>query len=252
MGWFGDAFKVIFGLDGGLRAWRDQVAAAEHHLRWGLESHEPRDFERVLDILAQCPEGEEPPALYVYRRERAATEAHLWLARLALERLAEQIEKVVEYFEAVEEGRRSLTAQVSSARERVTSLEADGSLISAREERRRLEDMEREAKDLPDLTDDKRQRRAAVFNKLGPVFEKHREQAALRLAALRAVSGLSAQEQAARDEIVRQQDAGLAGLDSDWKALSAAAPPPPPASAAGVKGPAAPARGGAGQTAPKA
>jgi len=226
MGWFGDAFKVIFGFDEGLRAWRDRVAAAEQHLGWGMDSHEVRDFERVLEILDQCPANEQPSAHDRYRCERAATEAHLWLARLALERLAGQIEKMIEYFEGIEEGRRSLTAQVEAARQRVKGLEADGSLISAREERRRLEDMERETQDLPDLSAEKRERRAAIFGKHAPVFELHRDKAALRLAALKAVTGLAAEDLASRDEAARKQDAGLAALEVDWKALSVMAPAP--------------------------
>jgi hypothetical protein len=227
MGWLGEVLKVLFGLDEEQRAWRDQVAAAEHHLRWGAESRTARDFERVLETLAQCPASDPPAAGYLHRREHAAAEAHRWLARLALDGIRDQAAKSAERFQAREEGRRSLLAQIGAARERVRQLEADGSLISAREERRRLEEMERQARELPDLAAEKRAGHAAVFGRLAPVFAEHRREAGSRLVAWRAVAGLVAEDQAARDELAREFEAALAALDADWKALSAAAPPPP-------------------------
>jgi hypothetical protein len=215
MGWVGDALKVLFGLDEDQRAWREKVAAAEHHLRWGIQSRQARDFERVLEILAECPEGEPPSAHYRYRRERTAAEAHLWLARLALDQFLEQAQKT------------------AALRTRVKGLEADGSLISAREERRRLEEMEHEARALPDLSGEKRARHAELFGKFGPVVERHRAGAGEGIAALRAASGLAAEDQAARDELGRQFEAALAALEADWKALSAAGAPTAPAPAPG-------------------
>ncbi|HOX06111.1 MAG TPA: hypothetical protein PK280_06895, partial [Planctomycetota bacterium] len=214
MGWLSDALRIVCGMDEDLRAWRDSISAAEHHLRWGIESRQQRDFERALEILAKCPKSDSASPHCRYRRERASAEAHLWLGRLAMDRLAEQLAKVDDYFEAVEEGRRSLRLQLESTRERVRSLEADGSLISAREERRRLEDLERETGHMPDLSAEKRERRAAVLARISPTFENHRSRAEEHLAALRAISALAPEDLAARDEIAKKQESGLAALDS--------------------------------------
>ena len=232
MGWFSEALAVLFGLDSEQREWREVVASAERYLQWGAQSRSAGDFEHVLDILGRCPDQSAPTVHFLYRRDRAALEAHLWLTRLALDNFVDQADKAASHFEAMEEGRRSLAAQIETARVNVARLEAEGSLISAREERRRLEEMEREARDLPDLNRDKRGRRAALFESCAPQIVEHREAGGRLLAALRALTGLIAEDQQARDRLCAQFDKALAAADADWKALAAqfpAAPAAPPA-----------------------
>lgn len=220
MGWLGDSLKVIFGMDQEQRAWRDAVASAERRLRWGIQGGTAGDFEHALASLAACRDETAPTPHYLYRRERVAVESHLWLAKLTIARLGEEVAKIESHFQAVEEGRRSLFTQIEAARVRVTQMEADGSLISAREERRRLEEMEREAHDLPDLSAEKRARLALVLSSTAPKAQGHRELAAARLAALRALNGLDPEDQAYRDKYAAQFEKSLAAQEEGWKAVS--------------------------------
>lgn len=220
MGWFSEALAVLFGLDSEQREWREVVASAERYLQWGAQSRSAGDFEHVLDILGRCPDQSAPTVHFLYRRDRAALEAHLWLTRLALDNFVDQADKAASHFEAMEEGRRSLAAQIETARVNVARLEAEGSLISAREERRRLEEMEREARDLPDLAVEKRDRLAAISTSAAPKAQDHREAAAARLAALRALNGLDPEDQSYRDKYAAQFEKSLSALEAVWKELS--------------------------------
>lgn len=226
MGWLGEVFDVFLDGDTPARAWRDKIAAAEHHVRWGLKSMHARDFERALGILDECPDGEPPSPHYAFRRERAAAVAHLKLARLALETYSEQLGKLVEHFQGVEEGRKSLNIQVDAARKHVQQLEAEGSLLSAREERRRLEEMEHEARTLPDLAIEKRDKHSAVHGKHAPTYEEHHDKAVKRLAALRAITDLVSEDQVSRDEAIKRLDGEMSSLEADWKELASAGPAP--------------------------
>ena len=242
MGWLGEALQVIFGLDAEQRGWRQAVASAERYLRWGAQSRSPGDFEHVLALLDGCPDRSAPGVHLRYRRDRAALEAHVWLTRLALDAFADQAGQAEGHFLAVEEGRKSLAGQIQTARANVQRLEAEGSLISAREERRRLDGLEREAHDLPDLNLDKRGRRAALFAACAPRVAEHREAAGRLLAALRALEGLAPEDRQTREALGAQMDKALADADADWKKLSAQFPAAPAAPAAPAKPPSAPKR----------
>jgi len=237
MGWLGDAVKDMFGMDDGQRAWREAVISAERNVRWGAQARSAGDFKRALTALDLCPESSAPGPHYLFRRERAAAESHLWLARLTLENLSRQAAKLDDHFTAVDEGRKSLAAQTEASRTRVVQLEAEGSIISAREERRRLEDMEREGRDLPDLSAERLKRLADLFARGVPLFQEHRGNAGKALEALRAVAGLVPEDAQIRDGHHQQLQATLATLDSAWKELTSQylppregqAPRPPPA-----------------------
>lgn len=221
MGWIGDTFKALLGFDDEERAFRDTLASAERHVQWGATEPDERDLELALKLLSECPPEDAPNAHYVYRRERASAEAHTCLARLAAEALRIHAQKIEEHFGSVEESHRALVTQAASLRVKVEALEAEGSLISAREERRRLEEMERETHNLPELDTEKQARRAETFSACAPRFAKHREGAAGSLAALRALRGLAAEDRELCDKIVAHIENTLSATEKQWKPLAA-------------------------------
>lgn len=221
MGWISEALKVIFGMDDEACAYRDSLAAAERYLEWGTRQRRPGDLQEVLKLLEDCPDEQAPNVHYRYRKERTAAETYIHLARLALEGLRAESEKLDSDHVKMRDGRVHLINQIEVSRRRVDDLEADGSLISAREERRRMEDMEREVHDLPDLDQDRQLRRAAAYALSAPRIEDHRQQAGGHLGALRGLAGLTGEDAAFRDKICARFDELLAGVDSDWKTLSA-------------------------------
>jgi len=221
MGWIGDTFKALLGFDDEKHAFRDALANAERYVQWGSAEPSDRDLEEALKLLAECPAREAPNSHYAYRRERAAAEAHACMAHLAAEALRAQARKTDEHFESLQEGRRALLNQTEGLRAKVARMEADGSLISAREERRRLEEMEREGRDLPDLGGERLARRAALLAACRPRFQKHRAGAAASLAAMRDLKDLAAEDAEIRDKIAAHMEKTLNGLDRQWKELAA-------------------------------
>ncbi len=221
MGWIGDTFKALLGFDDEERAFRDTLASAERHVQWGATEPDERDLEVALKLLSECPAENAPNAHYVYRRERAEAEAHTCMARLVAAGLRIHTRKMEEHFESVDESRRALLTQTELLRVKVAELETEGSLISAREERRRLEEMERESRDLPELGTERQARRAGVFSSCAPRFAKHRDGAAGSLAALRALQGLTAEDRELCDKIVAHIEKSLNESEKQWKTLAA-------------------------------
>jgi hypothetical protein len=220
MGWIGDTFKALLGLDQEERAYRDRLASAERHVQWGSGENVPRDLEHALKLLAHCPVDEAPTAHCLYRRHRLAAEAHSQLAFQVVRGLQDKIRKLGEHFTSIEEGRRSLLAQAEALRGRVSDLEREGSLISAREERRRLEEMEREARELPDIAGEHKTKTLEALEEATPRFRRHLDGANRGVAALKEVKGLGAQDREICEKITARTEKRLAEVDDLWKKLS--------------------------------
>jgi len=221
MGWVGDTLKALLGLDGDERVYRDSLANAERYVNWGCTESSAGDLQHALKLLANCNPEDAPNAHYAYRSQRAAAEIHAHLALQALELMQDKSLKLREHFDKIEEGRRSLLSQIEHLRGRVAELENEGSLISAREERRRLEDMDRDARDLPDISIERREKAREVVDDSAPRFRKHRESAANCIAALKKLEGLAPEDRRICEAIVGQVEKNLGELDERWKGVSA-------------------------------
>jgi chromosome segregation ATPase len=222
MGWITETLKALFALDDEQRLYRDSLANAERYVQWGTEQSREADLRTALKLLVDCPAEKAPNAHYAYRRWRTQAQAHSRLAAAAVAGLRDKSEKLRDSFNALEEGRRALLHQIEQLRTKVDNLEVEGSLISAREERRRLEEMEREAGELPDMAEEKTARRTAVLDALQPSFKSHREGAATGLAELRKVEGLADEDREVRDVIAEDIERALQQAAQDWKTTLAA------------------------------
>lgn len=243
LGWVLDTFRVLFGLDERSRIYRDNLANAERYLHWGSQSRDGRDYKRALEWAAQCADEASPGPRWNYRKLRVAVTANLELSRLAVVSLEALSRKLNEHYLTLREGRKGLVSQVDNTRRRVAQLEAEGSLISAREERRRLQEMEHEVRELPDIASEERLRRAEVLGRTRSHFQRHREEAGRQLAALRGLADLAVADRSARDGAVAEFERALADLDARWQAMLAefpASPPPGPPSPPAAQDPAAP------------
>jgi hypothetical protein len=220
MGWIGDTVKALLGFDDEERAFRDSLANAERYVDWGGKGGNPTDLQHALKLLAGCRVEEAPNAHYAYRRDRAAAEAHARLAVQAIDILRAKTQKLEEHFEKVEEGRKSLVSQTEVLRGRVAELEAEGSLISAREERRRLEEMERDVRELPDVVEERVVQIQEALEESAPRYRRHREGAARSIAALKELKGLTPEDREICDTIVGRIEKNLAAVDEGWKTLS--------------------------------
>ncbi|MHC4917227.1 MAG: hypothetical protein ACYTGB_17250 [Planctomycetota bacterium] len=231
MGWVGDTLKALFGLDDEQRTFRKSLASAERCLDWRRTEADPRDAQKALQLLAACAPEDAPNAHHAYRRARTEAEAHLFLARNALNGLKKRSEGIRDQFEKLEDGRRSLNSQIESLKGRVSSLEAEGSLISAREERRRLDELEREAREYPDTGAEATSARSEALSALTPSFDRHRRGAAASLELLRTLVGLGADDRQILEQFCSQAERQLGELDEGWKGrvaeLESALPPTP-------------------------
>ena len=81
--------------------------------------------------------------------------------------------------------------------------------------------LERDARELPDVGDEKLTRKAALFSASAPRFQQHRDAAGRHLAALRDIKGMVSEDNDIRDKICAQTGKALAELDGDWKKLAA-------------------------------
>ncbi len=221
MGWIGETFKALLGFDEEERVYRDSLANAERYVDWGCNEASLSDLQQALSLLASCPPEDAPNAHYAYRSGRAAAEVHAHIALQAVEAMQAKSEKLDEYFDNIEEGRRSLLNQIEILRGRVSELEREGSLISAREERRRLEDMERDARDLPDVSLERQTKARDIVDESATRFKNQRENAAKCIAALKALKGLAPEDREISETIVGQIEKNLADLDERWKKVSA-------------------------------
>ncbi len=221
MGWIGDTLKALLGFDEEERAYRDSLANAERHVHWGCTQRDASDLMQALALLRECPPEEAPNAHYAYRCVRAAAEAHAHLALQAVEQVQNNNRKLQEHFGHIEEGRKSLLAQIKALQLRVQELENEGSLISAREERHRLEDMEREVREFPDLAQERETKVQEVMTESVPRFTSHRGSSGECVAALKAISGLAAGDAEIRDVIAAEIEGNLIQLDERWKKVSA-------------------------------
>ena len=221
MGWLGDALRVILGLDEEQRAFRGALANAERYLEWARGGGGGRDLGEALRLLTGCAPEDAPGPHFACRRERLLTEARLLLAEAAAEDLSAAARRIEEHFQSAEEGRRSMAAQIETLRARTVQLEGEGSLISAREEQRRLEELERELRGLPELAEDRRSRSAAALAQAEPAYRQHREAAAQSLAAMRECRGLTAEDLALREKFAGHFAERLTALEERWKRAAA-------------------------------
>jgi protein subunit release factor A len=98
-------------------------------------------------------------------------------------------------------------------------MEAEGSLISAREERRRLEEMERETRDMPELAAEKISKGSSATAELHPLYRRHREAAEKSLLAMRAIKGLAGEDADICAKLAAKIEKDLTAADSQWKAI---------------------------------
>ena len=220
MGWFGDTLKVILGMDEDQHAYRDLLAKAERLVHLGVKEHTPADIIEALSLLAECDRSLAPNAHYSYRYERTKTQAHVVLAGRSTKTLVSRIQNHEELFTSIQEGRTSLRNQIQTLQQKVKNLEAEGSLISAREERRRLEEMEREVRDLPDLNDERARRLADILAEVAPQFKLHRDGAVEGLKILRDIRGLSEEDQAICDKVIQRLESELQDCEKTWNELT--------------------------------
>jgi chromosome segregation ATPase len=245
MGWFGDALRVILGLDEEQQAYRQALASAERYLQWSRGEDGERDLEEALRLLEACVPENAPGPHFTCRRERLLTEAHLLLAEAILDELSAAAARIEEHIATAEEGRQAMAVQIDTLRDRTVQLEHEGSLISAREEQRRLEELEREVRALPDLAEDRLARLSAALSKAEPDHRRHREGAARALEAMRGAEGLGKEDRELRDRFSEVFGARLTALDERWKRSAAEfsrpAARPPATKPAAPEGPAPPA-----------
>ncbi len=221
MGWVGDTFKALFGLDDEHQRFRESLTSAERHLDWSVRGGDPGDLKTALRLLGDCLPDDAPNAHYAYRRWRVAAEAHSALARRALLGMRSRADAVLEEVGKLQDGRRALATQIEALRARVSALESEGSLISAREERHRLEELERDAREYPDIDGEAAAQRGEALSEFSPLFEQHRKGAEAALEALGSVTRLSAEDAKTVNGFRSRTQEEIAALDAEWKGLAA-------------------------------
>jgi len=255
--------KTLFGLDQEARKYREDLATAERYLRWGGDKGNLRDFERAEAFAAKLDDRNAPNPYARLRRQWVLADASLAFARGRLAETSMRIESIRKILEDEVEGYKNAASQLAELRKRVAALEAEGSLISANAERRRLGEMEHEVGDPPEKVLPRRlNEQASVLAEFQVFWADRRKTADAAREAMVNLPKLGAAERTQRDERAASAAAGIAeiqsGLDALTQALAeafevarASMPAQPPQEEAPAAAPAAaPAKEGAPQAPP--
>lgn len=126
---------------------------AERYLRWGIENGDLRDFRASLDQLHLANDRDAPMVNLVLRKYNCLSD----VAMSAVESLLHQHQKVIDASIVTENDyrseRESILKLLTTARTKVRQLQDEGSLIKAKEEERKVAELELSAQHIQELID---------------------------------------------------------------------------------------------------
>lgn len=145
MGLFGDFFHFISSLALGQKdssqAFLEPLTMADRYLRWGEERGDLRDYTACLTQLNQINDEDAPKADLVIRKYNLYCNATLGAVRLIMQQHKELESSARSSRNELAKEQKQLLSQLKVHQEKVDQLKADGSLISAKEEQRHVDEI---------------------------------------------------------------------------------------------------------------
>lgn len=143
--------SVMMGKRDSLTAFLEPLTMGERYYRWGLENGDLRDFRAGMDYLHLCNDRDAPMASLLLRKYNCISD----ITNAAIESLLARHEKVIDDALKTEneyrEERENILNTVGVAKERVRKLQEEGSLIKAKNEERRIAELEENAERLQEM-----------------------------------------------------------------------------------------------------
>lgn len=143
--------SVMMGKRDSLTAFLEPLTMGERYYRWGLEHGDLRDFRSGMDYLHLCNDRDAPMASLLLRKYNCISD----ITNAAIESLLAKHDKVIEDAIKTEndyrEERENVLDTVAAAKDRVRKLQEEGSLIKAKNEERRIIELEENADRLEEM-----------------------------------------------------------------------------------------------------
>ncbi len=134
--------SVIFGRRDTLEAFLEPLNMAQRYVRWGEERGDLRDFMSALNCLDQANDEEAPKPSMLVRKYTCYCDATVGAIQLMLSKHRETMASAdAAYMELMQE-QKKLNEQRRFHARREAELKAEGSLIKAKDEQRRLEEID--------------------------------------------------------------------------------------------------------------
>ncbi|MBN2713847.1 MAG: hypothetical protein JXR97_15625 [Planctomycetes bacterium] len=143
---FGDFLKfigsVVMGNQGASQKFLEPLSMAERYLRWGEERKDLRDFNSALSNLEQANDEDAPKPDLILKKYNIYCEATVGAIRVMLSQFQSVSERAKEGHSDMLLEQVTLREQIDDGKRKVAELKADGSLISAKEEQKRVDEVQ--------------------------------------------------------------------------------------------------------------
>lgn len=145
MSLFGDFVHFLSSLALGKKdasqSFLEPLTMAERYLRWGQERGDIRDYMSSLTQLDLADDENAPKAEMIVRKYSLYQEATVGAIQVMLKKHRELAGQAKETHSELLADQQSLASHIKASQEKIKELKDDGSLISAKEEERRLEEL---------------------------------------------------------------------------------------------------------------
>ncbi len=145
--------SVMMGRRDSLTAFLEPLTMGERYLRWGMETRDIRDFRAAMDHMHLCHDRDAPMASLLIRKYNCIGD----ITTAAVETLLMQHQRVIEDSVKAENSFREeleiVVRKTAESRDYARKLQGEGSLIKAKSELDRADELEANAERLREMID---------------------------------------------------------------------------------------------------
>lgn len=145
--------SVMLGRRDSLTAFLEPLTMGERYYRWALETGDLRDYRAAMDHLHLCNDRDAPMASLLLRKYNCISDVTAAAVETLLRIHGKVVAEAVRTENEYRDERESVLTAIAGARDRVRTLKEEGSLIKAKEEERRISELEENAGRIQDLID---------------------------------------------------------------------------------------------------
>lgn len=149
---FGEFFRflgnIVMGGGGSKEGFLEPLNMAERYQRWGEERGDLRDFNSSLEQLSKAIDEQAPKPDMILRKYEIFCKSTVGAARLMLRQHQEVVQGAASTREKMTSEKATVTSQLETAEKNVAKLTEEGSLITAKEEQRHVDEMKLRLKSL--------------------------------------------------------------------------------------------------------
>ncbi|MFH0911060.1 MAG: hypothetical protein V1918_06115 [Planctomycetota bacterium] len=211
---------VLLGMHDTSETFTVSLESAERYMRWGRERKDLRDFQTALTHLEKCLDEETPRPDQCLRKYSVLFEVRLAVMRLSMERLQAERDLQQASWTSQTEDLHSIQREAEAIEGRVRSLEKEGLLLKAREERSRLDEARRTLARMEEQTqsngDKAREKMDTFYREATDEYLKQQNEINLAIAVFEQVQGIPTD---ARENVLLEVRKELKALDEELSAF---------------------------------